>query len=90
MHYLDNFDIQSIHIDGSIYTSAHRADLFCDSRVNVFLQAVKAAQSFSGFDDASIDVAAFAAQLSELESKKVLFVVTGPRDKYLWRLVGRD
>ena len=90
MHYLDDFDIQSTQIDDKLYLSAQRADLSCDSRVNVFIKAALASIDGLLIDDTGIDSAEFSAKLNKLKSQKVLLVMSRAGHKLSWRLIGRD
>lgn len=90
MNYLDDFDIQSTQIDDKSYLSAQRADLSCDSRVNVFITAALASIDGLLIDDTGIDTAEFNAKLNKLKSQKVLLVMSRAGHKLSWRLVGRD
>jgi|GEM_PF-5265499 len=90
MHYLDDFDIQSTQIDDKLYLSAQRADLSCDSRVNVFIKAALASTNGLLIDDTGIDTAEFNAKLNKLKSQKVLLVMSRAGHKLSWRLIGRD
>ena len=90
MHYLDDFEIRSSLLDNNLYLSADRADLFCDSRVNVFIQAAMARIDGLSIKDIKIDNLEFNTKLAELESQKVLLIISSTNHRATWRLLGRD
>jgi hypothetical protein len=90
MHYLNDFEIRSSWLDNQLYLWADRADLFCDSRVNVFLHAAMAQIESLSMNDLKINNLEFSTQLTELESQKVLLIISSTNRRASWRLLGRD